>query len=288
MNRIAFFTNSRLTLALLAMIALTFTACQPADVDNQIAEEDIELAVTEATVEASYDEVDDMAIEAMELTDATVAARDWGTEDLLTAGPCATITHDSVAKTILIDFGTGCTGPDGKTRSGSILVSYTKRLYHPGASLSVALQSYMVDSLAIEGTRTITNLSPNYLANITLEKKLVGGKITWPDGTSATRSYTRTSTWVRAGNPIADEFHVDGSADAQRRNGSSYSADILTTLVWKRRCIRQGVGIPVEGVTLIQRSGKPDLTIDFGNGTCDHLITITVNGFSKTVDVSTL
>lgn len=285
MKSISYFIPHRLTLVLFTLLALTFTACQPEDLDTSIAEEDIELAVTEAVVEASYDEVDDLAMEAMEQTDFTLEARDWGQEDLLTTGPCVTITHDSVAKTILIDFGTGCVGPDGKTRSGAIFVDYTKRLFHPGATLSVTLQNYVVDSLAIEGTRTITNLSATYLDNITLEKKLVGGKITWPDGTSATRDYVRTSTWVRAGNPAADEFHVDGNANAQRRNGNTYSADILDTLIWKRRCLRKGVGIPVEGTTLIKRSGKPDLTIDFGNGVCDHLITLTVNGFSKTVNV---
>ena len=145
-----------------------------------------------------------------------------------------------------------------------------------------------MDSLAIEGTRSITNLSPNYQSNITLEKKLTGGKVTWPDGTFATRDYVRTSTWVRAANPVADEFHVDGSADALRRDGSTYSADIMDTLIWKRRCLRQGIRIPAEGTTLIQRSGKPDLSIDFGNGVCDYLITITINNKSKTVDVRNL
>ena len=285
MKSISYFTNTRLPLILFAAFALTFTACEQDQIGDTIAEEDVQLAVTEATVEASYDEVDDIAMEAMEQTDFTLDAREWGQEDLLTNGPCVVITHDSVAKTILIDFGTGCTGPDGKTRSGAIFVSYTKRLFHPGATLSVALQNYMVDSLAIEGTRTITNLSPNYQANISLETKLVGGKITWPDGTFATRDYIRTSTWVRAGNPAADEFHVDGSANAVRRNGNTYAASTLSTLIWKRRCLRKGVGIPVEGTTLIQRSNKPDVEIDFGNGVCDHLITITVNGFSKTVNV---
>ncbi len=198
------------------------------------------------------------------------------------------VTRDTVAKTILIDFGTGCLGPDGKFRSGAIFVDYTKRLWIPGATLSITLQNYMVDSLAIEGTRTITNVSPNFQSNISLEKKLVGGKITWPDGTFATRDYTRTSTWVRGTHPAMDEWRVDGDANGVRKNGNTYASNVLSTLVWKRKCIRQGVGIPVEGVTLIKRGGKPDVTIDFGNGTCDHLITVTVNGNSKVVNVKNL
>ncbi|MDP5168883.1 MAG: hypothetical protein NWR72_01455 [Bacteroidia bacterium] len=288
MKRLLFSANPIRLAALAVALAFTFSACNPDTVDGVIAEDEIDLAITEATTEATYDEVDDLAMEAMERTDNTLTARTWATEDMLTGGPCVTITHDSVAKTILVDFGTGCVGPDGKTRSGAMLITYTKRLFHPGASMSVALQNYVVDSLAIEGTRSITNLAPNYQSNIILEKKLVGGKITWPDGTFATRDFVRTSTWVRAANPVADEFHVDGTADAVRRNGSTYRAEVVDTLIWKRRCLRQGIRIPAEGTTLIQRSGKPDLSIDFGNGVCDYLITITINNKSKTVDVRNL
>ena len=141
MKRLLFSANPLRLAALAVALAFTFPACNPDTVDGVIAEEEIDLAITEATAEATYDEVDDLAMEAMERTDNTLTARTWATEDMLTGGPCATITHDSVAKTILVDFGTGCVGPDGKTRSGAILVTYTKRLFHPGASMSVALQN---------------------------------------------------------------------------------------------------------------------------------------------------
>lgn len=278
---------SRFFLALATLAMLTFTACEQAGIET-IADEEINLALTEATLEASYDEVDDIAIEAMELTDQTAQARTWQTEDMLTGNGCPTLTHDSVAKTVLIDFGQSCLGPDGKTRSGQILVSYTKRLYHPGAELSIELISYSVDSLDLEGTKTIKNLSANYQSNISLETTLSGGKVTWPDGSFATRDFVRTRTWVRAANPIADQFEVTGNVDARKRDGSEYSAETLSTMVYKRRCRRQGVGIPVQGEILIERPNKADVTVDFGNGTCDHLITITVGNQSKTIDVRNL
>ncbi len=74
MKSITFFTQYRLTLALFTLLALTFTACQPEDVDNQIAEDEIELAVTEAVSEATYDDIDDIAVEAMEAEDPSPPA----------------------------------------------------------------------------------------------------------------------------------------------------------------------------------------------------------------------
>ncbi len=287
MKRISFFTPSRHLLVIATALAFTFSACRPDQVDN-IADDEINLAVTESVMEATYDETDDIAMEAMERTDATAEARTWQTEDMFTNGPCVTITHDSVAKTILVDFGTGCLGPDGKTRAGQVFVTYTKRLYHPGAVLTVELIGYSVDSLALEGTKTITNVSPNFQSNITLQKTLAGGKVTWPDGTFATREFTRTSTWVRAARPALDEFHVDGVASIQRRNGNLYSSTVIETLIWKRKCLRLGIGIPAEGTTVIKRNGKPDLTIDFGDGTCDHLVTLSIPGKTKVINVRNL
>ena len=44
--------------------------------------------------------------------------------------------------------------------------------------------------------------------------------------------------------------------------------------------------VPVQGLKLIKRTGKPDLLIDFGDGDCDSLATLTMNGQSKVVDLS--
>ncbi|MEM8892347.1 MAG: hypothetical protein AAGD28_30490, partial [Bacteroidota bacterium] len=67
-----------------------------------------------------------------------------------------------------------------------------------------------------------------------------------------------------------------------------YEGDITSTLIYKRKCKRVGVFIAVEGTRLIKRSGKPDLTIDYGDGTCDHMVTLSANGQSRTVDVRNL
>ena len=281
----AFALRFRLLSLFAAFLVLAFTACQPETVD-EIAEADIEMTEFETVAEASYVDVDAYAIEAMDITDFSADARRFQNASDRLINACVTVTHDSVAKTILLDFGTGCVGPDGKTRSGQILISYTYRLWRPGASLSADLINYYVDGVHVDGTKTITNVSPNLMSNISLNTVLAGGMMVWPNGDTATRAFDRTATWVRAANPLNDELHVEGTAQGTRRNGVSYSTEILSTLIFKRRCRAQGFRLPAEGTLEIQRDNRPDMTVDFGTGTCDATITVTIGNNSQTVDLA--
>lgn len=288
MKTIRFFNQSPRHLFFLTLAALvfTFTGCKPEEIIDEISEEDTSLVLMEAEVESSFEMVDEYTMEAMEITDESSMARGFSSNAQKSIPACATVTHDSVLKVITVDFGTGCTGPDGKTRAGKIIITYTKRLYIPGAKLKVETDNYSVDGIAIEGTKTIENVSASIMDNISLKTTLKGGKMTWPDGTSATRDFTRTRTWVRSSNPVNDEFHIEGMLQATRRNGDSYSTKIMSTVIFKRKCRAQGIHIPAQGLKVIKRSGKPDLLVDFGDGTCDTLITLIVNGTSKVVDLS--
>ncbi|MFK7924297.1 MAG: hypothetical protein AB8H47_20235 [Bacteroidia bacterium] len=272
---------------LLALALLLFTACGQQDVlEETIAEEETELAAFETEVSSTLEDVEEFAFEAMELTDNSSYARSFPDPSMRAIPTCATLTHDSIAKTVLIDFGTGCVGADAKTRSGQILLTYSQRLYRPGATLSIESLSYVVEGVSVEGTKSISNVSASFQDNLSLNVTLANGKLIFPNGDIATRQLNKTYTWVRAAHPALDEFHIDGGAQGTNRAGNAYTCQIMSTLIQKRKCKRLGIHIPVEGVKLIQKAGRPDLTIDFGDGSCDFLITLSANGHSKTVDVS--
>lgn len=285
--------NSARNYFLIALALAFFTACNPDEDIISIGEDETVLLENESVMEADFEEVESLGVDAMEMTDFSTFGRMRGGLDgsvlntTHTTG-CPTITHDSINKVITVDFGASCTGPNGRVRSGQIIITYTRRLYHPGASLQIALNNYHVDGKHIEGTKTLTNTMTNYRDTVSFQTTLVGGKITWPDGTFAEREFTREGKWVRGNNPLQDEFWREGSIDGVRRNGNTYEGDITSTLIYKRKCKRVGVFIAVEGTRLIKRSGKPDLTIDYGDGSCDHMVTLTANGQSRTVDVRNL
>lgn len=277
--------SARFSLLCVLAALLSLTACQTEE-PEVISEQEIESALAEATMDADYEDVDALSLEAMDVTDLSAAARDFSDPALRLIPACATITHDSVNKVITIDFGTGCVGPYGRERKGKIIITYTQRLYVPGAQLTIELENYSIDDVAIEGTKTITNLATSWQDPISLNTTLVGGQITWLNGDVSTREFSRTRTWIRGLNPLQDEWHIDGQTDGVRRTGVAYETQTLSSLIVKRACRLQGIRIPVEGQLEIKVSNRPTVVVDFGDGTCDHLITLEVNGNTHVIDLS--
>jgi len=106
-------------------------------------------------------------------------------------------------------------------------------------------------------------------------------KVTRPDGKIFTWNSTRTRTLVNGAinswSPT-DEYNVTGSANGVDVNGLSFTAQITNPLDWIMDCywIRSGT-------VNITPSGKPTRIIDFGSGTCDNKITVTINGITYNV-----
>lgn len=226
---------------------------------------------SEAALESNFEDVD-VTVEAGMLT-----LEEGGRIERDIILDCAIVEKDIVNKIVTIDYGDGCVGPGGRLRKGKIVIEYNERKLIPGAFRIVTLVDFSIDSVQIEGTRTITNISEDISDTPTFSITLVGGKLTFLDETFATRDADHTRTWVRANNPLEDETQVEGSAEGLKRDGVRYTVTILERLIYKRACRAEGVFIPVSGVKQIT-SGDNVAIIDFGDGRCDNIVTITING----------
>jgi len=268
------------------LFVLLLSACQEDSelLTQQIDDETITTVTTNEEVFSLYEEVEEIAMDVTENRQgdpdnrmANPLTEDWR---------CGTITHDTIENLITIDFGEGCTGKDGKTRSGKILVSYDRRLYVPGAQRTITLEDYVVDSIQVSGTKVITNQSESISDFVSLNVELIDGKVIWPDNSIATRSYNRTKTWLRAANPLEDEYQIEGSVSGVNRAGSAYQVEIVEPLIYRRICRIQGVFLPVEGMKYIERTGKPDTEINYGEGECDNIVIITQSQDSREVNIA--
>lgn len=257
---------------------------------------------SEANSDSQTEETDDLATVAVS-SDATTLT--GGREDVSGRADgtisvsddrfkCATVTlvkatDNSLTSphgTITIDFGTGCTGPNGKVRKGKIIVEYKGRRFLPNSRIITTFSGYSVDGIAIEGTRTLTNTSASETAAISFSIVEDGMKVTYPDGTFATRTANRVRTWNRTANPLEDSWTVSGSASGANRKGKTYTMTITKDLVYKRSCaITNKVFIPVQGTKELTVDSKK-VTLDYGTGTCDNIVTITINGKSKDVETT--
>lgn len=263
------------------LIVLIFSSCSDENDGTDISDALLEQldADSEAALESNYEDVEFIAEAGLaSLDDGARVERD-------TVLSCATVTHDKENKTVTIDYGDGCTIRGGRVLSGKIIIVYSERKLVPGASRVVTFEEFFIDEVQVEGTKTWTNVSESLEDNLTFNITLVGGKLSFPDETSATRDADHTKEWLRANNPLNDEFHVDGSAEGSTRNDVRYEVKILETLVFKRACRLERVFIPVSGIKQITH-GEDVAIINYGDGDCDNEVTITLNGetFTKTIE----
>lgn len=270
-------------LTTIVVVLFFTTACQEdGENPNQLSEGDVLVAENEAVVESVFEDVDDIGFESLLYFES--GGRIAESED--SPIHCAVKTHDKENKTITIDFGDGCIGKHGRERSGKIIISYTDRRFVPGAVHTITFNNFYIDGNKIEGTRIRTNISESTDDNLKFRIELINGKITFEDGTSATREAIWETTRIRTPNPINDERIRTGSANGINVDGIGYTVTITKPIVWKRGCLPTvRVMIPVEGVKVKEFEDGNTITIDYGDGTCDNLVTITKDGVSETVEL---
>lgn len=222
------------------------------------------------------------------------AAEDYGAQVDLDAdqaveerggGSCPTVTfaqpEGTWPNTITIDYGAACTRPDGRVLSGKIIVSQTAEMNMAGAVRTVTFENFKIDGTQLEGTRTRVNNGKNAdgLWNFTVTGANM--KLSFEDGTTVTWDKTRTSTLTRGGNTLTyldDVWSSTGSATGVNRNGVALTATITEPLIKRASC-----RWITSGVIEFSSNGRTRM-LDFGDGTCDRLGTLTLaNGDTYTV-----
>lgn len=241
---------------------------------------------TESIAQSSYDEVDDITSNIMIISESNSGGRVEGVNDDRCS--CAEITHDQENHTITIDFGDGCEGPNGVVRSGIIFITYHGHRFVPGSFWTVTFRDYYVNRRHIEGLRTVTNISESLEADPTFHIVLEDGKITWPDETFATRVVDKIRVWIRAANPLFDEFHIltGSTTSGMNRRGDGFKTEVLTDLIYKRNCRdSRRIHIPVQGTKQMVTRDR-NCVIDYGDGECDTIVEVTCGDEVKTIDMA--
>lgn len=270
--------------------ALTFYSCSD-DVETisdsgstDIAIEDASLETTSSELMEEIDEAADFATNSFEASGAkTLDGFGYGGKRF---GDCVTVTKDEATNTKTIDFGEeGCEGRDGRIRTGKIIITHEGERDVPGFKRTITLEDYTVDTIGVEGTRVLT-----YVSGSDTEKEynatLTGGKLSFPDGTVATRESTRTrvATFEEGEKIQVERF---GSANGINREGLIYenTVDETTPVLTLSICREEGTYAPVSGILSINVEGESEKIIDYGDGTCDNLVTITQDGISTEVEI---
>lgn len=193
-------------------------------------------------------------------------------------GTCAvvTVTGNFPAKNISIDFGTGCTNAFGVTRKGIINIVLTDSVKKSGSVATVTFNNYYINGFKKEGTITWTNTTVTGSGTPSWNRKIANGKITAPSGDywlhTADISIAITAGANTPNNLTDDVFSITGTRTVTNPAGKTRTSTTLTALQKKAACSNIDTG------TLQVQGANHTAVIDFGNGTCDNLATISIDG----------
>ena len=149
-----------------------------------------------------------------------------------------------------------------------------------GSIITVSPTDFHINDKLIEFSKTITNNGLNSANHLTWTVQVTNGRITWPDGTVATRNHTRVREMVAGQSTPTlsdDAYDITGTASGVNRKGNAFTATITTALHVQAGChyIQSGV---VQHTVL-----NKTYTVDFGNGNCDDQATVSRNGRTRTI-----
>jgi hypothetical protein len=208
-----------------------------------------------------------------------------GVEVTFTRHPESTV--ENPKGEIVINFGGGCVDPNGNERKGKIIIRFSGRKFQPGSVVVTRFDGYSINGIALMGVRTHTNVTGSMASVPRFRVQLVDGKTVWPDGTEATREHCFLREWVRNMTNPTLELMVVGqcgseefAAQGVNRRGKAYKMKILEPIVYKRGC-----SIAVKGIKQIMDESGKVIVVNYGDGTCDRVITITSNGNTRKVDL---
>lgn len=266
-----FFLNMSLLAIFCLLLAVTSCSNDEQLMDNE--SDEAELAELSSTGENESDDV-------LEILDQVEMS--FGSESARTSELCATITNDAEAHILTIDFGEGCAGPYGRTRSGKIIVAYSGTVNDGVSNRIVTFDNYVVNNKAVTGSIELRDITLNEDGTISSTKKLVALTVTFPNGQSVSFTGSRTRLWtegVRDGDPSNNVFEITGSVDGVWSNGSTFTHVIIEPIISDWSCAADGGFARVAGVVEIEHlrgSVKRVRKIIYGDGTCDNEFTVII------------
>ena len=199
-------------------------------------------------------------------------------------GPAVTVDPIGTAfpKTITIDYGDGIELVNGRIISGEIIIEISDRPLKDGATREITYQNFYVDSVHIEGvaTRTFAGTRDtervfNNVSDLT---------ITFPDSTVIYRNSERTRTLVDGFETLFrhsdDAIMIEGFVDYETSNGKTFSKNITNPLIKTGAC-----RFITEGTVSFTLNGENFAELDYGDGTCDDVATITKDGETRQITI---
>lgn len=266
----------KFTLLLLA-ISLCFTACKKAD--DPLDEVDLTSSKDNNEMDKIFSGLNNIVQDAIETEGS-------GNRVNKTFDKCwSEIKLSPTKDTLTVSFdGTVCL-KDGQKRTGQLIIAFTGPYNTKGTVITSTLENFTIDGKPLEGKKVVENLGRVEGTNLSFKVTVSDAKLTYEDGSTITWESERTRTWTEGENtPLNiwdDTYEITGTATGVNKNDLSYSMEIPTTspLVIDIECWAT-TRLPKSGVIYIRPTDLLERSVDYGDGTCDRAITVSIGNQS--------
>lgn len=261
-------------LAIIAGMGMSIVSCRTGHLelmDFSITDSEVQLGESDRNIE---EDIDAVSFNNVGITAAAL-------EDRLPAG--ATIMDsgkDAFPRTLGLNFGEGIEDRRKCLKKGEIIVEVSDDMTIVGAKRTTTFKDFSIKGRKMTGTKVMTTVSisdqgqPVFSVETNIE-------MTDKKGNVATRILTGTNTWIAGfgdDDRFNDIFSVEGTATLQREN------DLMTRIIRTPLMVDRSCDFIKEGVIVLEKSGTVT-TIDFGDGTCDAIATVTKDGDTYEIDL---
>lgn len=262
------------TVILLATLAITSCTKQEDDINEIVSSEQVisasELKVSDES-EMISEEVTAIAEDVYAADEIATLSKGTYFSDYLPECVTVTTVVTNTTKEKTIDFGEGCELPNGNVLSGIIALSYAKDMELAQNTITLNLENFTFNSVAVEGgadilrVRSNENGNPQGISNASFNA-------TWTDSETTSFTGTRTREWIEgygSGFWGDNVFLITGKRTFINKAGNTFEKEVISPLRRELSC-RFIVG----GVLNISRNDAT-ASLDFGDGTCDAKGTLT-------------
>ena len=272
--------TSTLTSFTMVLLLIIFVSCKKENTSIASSEEQettFELSADQAIADNLTEDANGLFMEAAakkDLLGNSSGSQVVSTTNILSSAAVTVTPASGFPKTITIDFGSGCTSPNGIVHKGKINVVLSDSVRKAGSTAVITFTNYYINNFRKEGTVTWTNTSTASTKG--WQRKVTDGKITAPDGRywlhSGVRDVVQIAGALTPNTLLDDVFLITGNHTITNSNGKTRNCYITEALQKQTVCDNIGSGkLKVEGASHIA-------LINFGEGACDKLATISIVG----------
>ncbi len=201
-------------------------------------------------------------------------------------GQCPDVTIDTTEtgypKTITLNYGDSTVLKNDRVISGIIEIYISAEKHTDGAYREITYDNFKVDTIAIAGTSRSTFIGDNVSTRLSeMTSSLV---FTFDNGLVITRTAEKTREWIEGIDTDTDQsddkIQITGFVNAITSEGDVYEKVIVTPLIKIGDC-----RYVVKGVVEITENSTVVSSIDYGDGECDSVATLTQNGESIEIEL---